>query len=134
MTATYRADEVADLVCVPYRTLMRWVQGGVLNPEGARRGHRNETAWRPKDLREASVLVALRRAGFSMQKMRRALDYLRSIGHNPMSTGDFIAVRLGNSEHPSELIKICSTGEALALLQQPGQLVLPLLPMRDRDP
>ena len=130
MTETiYRADEVADLVGIPYRSLMRWVQGGILNPEGARRGHRKETTWHPEDLREASVLVALRRAGFSMQKLRRALDWLRSAGHNPMSTGDFIAVRLGNGEHPSELIKICDTGEAMTLIQQPGQLVMRLQPI-----
>ena len=126
MATIYRSDEVANLARVPYRSLMRWVEAGLLNPEGARRGKRNETTWHPKDLREASILVALRSAGFSMQRLRKALEWLRSAGHNPMSTGDFIAVRLGNGEHPSELIKICDTGEAMTLLQQPGQLVMSL--------
>ena len=129
MTDTYTAYQVAERVGVAYRSLMRWVQRGILNPEGARRGHRNETTWHDKDLREASVLAGCLRAGFSMQKMGKALEYLRGIGHNPMSTGDFLVIRLGNGADPSELVKICDTGEALALVRQPGQLVMRLQPI-----
>lgn len=122
------AYEVAGQVRVPYRTLMNWVENGLLTPEGAGRGHRHPTTWHPKDLREASVLAALRRAGFSMQRLRQALDYLKSLGHNPMSTGRFIVVR-GGRGHPRELIKICEDGqEALALIREQGQMLLPLLP------
>jgi len=126
---TYTAYEVAGRVSVAYRSLMRWVQRGILNPEGARRGHRNETTWHDKDLREASVLAGCLRAGFSMQKMGKALNYLRSIGHNPLSTGEFLVIRLGNGADLSELVKVCDTGEALALVRQPGQLVMRLQPI-----
>ena len=133
MTTTYTSHEVARLVGVPYRSLMNWTEARLLNPENARAGHRNPSTWHPKDLREASVLAALRRAGFSLQRLHKAIAWLRSAGHNPMSTGDFIAVRLGNGAHPSELIKFCDSGEAVALLQQPGQLVMPLQPMHTTD-
>jgi len=129
MMTTYNSYEVAGRVGVSYRTLMRWVQHNILNPEGARRGHRFPTTWHRKDLREASVLAACLRAGFSLQRMRKALNYLRGIGHNPLSTGDFLVIRLGNGGDPSELVKICDTGEALALIQQPGQLVMRLQPI-----
>ena len=123
--AEYTAAQAAELSETPYRTIMRWAVQGLLNPEGAGRGRRYPTIWRDKDIREASVLVGLRRAGFSLPRLREAISYLRSLGQNPMSTGRFLAVRNGDG-HPSELIKFCNTGEAVALLQQPGQLVLPL--------
>ena len=123
--AEYTAAQVAELIKTPYRTVMQWVQYGLLSPERANAGRRIPTVWAEKDVREASILVALRRAGFSLQRLRQAIDYLRTLGHNPMSTGQFLAVRTGDG-HPSELLKFCNTGEAIALLQQPGQLVLPL--------
>ena len=122
---TYLAREVAEIHGLPYRTLMHWVEGGLLNPEGARRGHRYATTWHEKDLREASVLAGLRRAGFSLQRLGEAVDYLRSIGHNPMSTGEFLVVRTVEGE-PADVIKFCDTGEVIALLRRPGQLVFPL--------
>ena len=122
---TYTAAQAAEVVACPYRTLMYWVEEGLLNPEGACRGRRYPTTWHPKDMREASMLAALRRAGFSLQKLKEAVAYLRSLGQNPMSTGKFIVIRLEGGP-PSELIKLCETGEAIELLQRPGQLVMPL--------
>jgi len=122
---TYMAAQVADMVGVPYRTLMDWVAHELLNPLNARSGQRIQTAWRPKDVREASVLANLRRAGFSLQNIKRACAYLRSLGHNPMSTGEFIVIRTGKGE-PRDIVKFCDTGEAVALVKDRGQLVLPL--------
>ena len=126
---TYTSAEVAELAGTPYRTLMRWAAQGLLNPEGAHPGRGvgrwQPTTWHAKDVREASILAGLRRAGFSLQRLREGIEYLRSIGHNPMSTGEFLAVRDGDG-HPSELIKVCDSGEAIALLQKPGQMVFRL--------
>lgn len=127
---TYTGYEVARKCGIPYRSLQNWVEQGLLNPEGCRRGQRRPATWHGKDLREAGVLAACRRAGFSLQKLHKAVVWLRRAGHNPMSTGTFVVVKMGNGGHPSELIKFCDTGEALALVQQPGQLVLPLLPIK----
>lgn len=126
------AYEVAGKIGTPYRTLMHWVGQGLLNPEGARRGRRYASTWNAKDLREATILAALRRAGFSLQRLRKAFEYLRSVGHNPMSTGEFVVVHTGKGE-PAELIKFCTSGEALALIRDPGQVVMPLPPM-EPDP
>ncbi len=122
---TYTASEVASKVGVPYRTLMNWLEHGLLNPARARSGHGVQTEWRAKDVREASVLNSLRRAGFSLQNIKKAHAYLRSIGHNPMSSGQFIVIRTGKGE-PKDIVKICDEGEAMALLRDRGQLVLPL--------
>lgn len=125
MTVAYTGYQVAELVGVPYRSLMRWVEAGLLNPEGARRGHRNPATWHDKDLHEASVLAACRLIGFSMQKMRKVMTYLKSVGQNPLSSGEFVCLYTGDGE-PAELIKFCESGEVLALVRKPGQVVLPL--------
>jgi DNA-binding transcriptional MerR regulator len=104
---------------------MQWVQYGLLHPEGANRGRRYTTTWREKDAREASILAALRTAGFSLQRLRQAIDYLRDLGHNPMSTGEFIVIRRSGGE-PADVIKITDSGEAIPLLRDRGQLVMPL--------
>jgi len=122
---SYTGHEIADMTSLQYRTLQHWVERGLLNPEGARRGKWQAATWHDKDLREATVLSACRRAGFSMQKMRQAAEYLRGIGHNPFSTGQFVVVKNGPGE-PQELIKYCDSGEAIALLRQPGQVVMML--------
>lgn len=121
----YTSFEVARMAGVQYRTLMYWVAFGLLNPVNARAGKRKSTIWNDKDVREASVLNCLRRAGFSLQRLRQAIDYLRSINHNPLSTGNFIVVCTQEGK-PQDVIKICDTGEALQLLHNVGQLVLPL--------
>lgn len=132
MAEAVLTKQVAILVGVPRRTLAHWVSLGLLNPEGARRGRRNPALWHAKDIREATVLAACRLAGYSLQKLRGAAEYLKSIGHNPFSTGDFVVVSTGDGE-PGELIKICTDGEALALIRQPGQVIM-ALPIEGRDP
>lgn len=121
----YTASQVAEMVGCPYRTLMRWMEYDLLHPQGAMAGRRRPTTWQAKDVREASILTALRRAGFSLQRLREAITYLRSIGQNPLSTGEFLVIRLGDGP-PSELVKVCKGGEALALIRNRGQIVMPL--------
>ena len=121
----YTAAEVAEMVGRPYSTLMRWVQDRLLHPQGARGGHRRPTTWHAKDIREASILSALRRAGYSLHRLRGAMAYLRSLGQNPFSSGEFIVIRHGDGP-PSELVKLCDTGQVIALIRNRGQLVLPL--------
>lgn len=126
MGTTYTAAEVAEKVGVPYRSLMYWVEHDMLNPTNARRGQRVETVWHTKDVREASVLANLRRAGFSLQQLKEAMAYLRSLGQNPMSTGEFIVVTVAGERKPTDIVKFCTTGEAVSLVKDRGQLVLPL--------
>lgn len=122
---TYLATDVAAMVDVPYSTLMRWLSQGLLNPTNARQGQSIQTYWGAKDVREASVLANLRRAGFSLQRLRRAMEYLRSVGHNPFSSGQFIAITKADGE-PADIVKVVNEQEAIELLRHPGQLVMRL--------
>jgi len=104
---------------------MRWFERGLVTPQGGG-AQGKDTWWTAKDVREASILAGLRTARFSLQKLTEAIVYLRGIGHNPMSSGQFLVIS-GNDGDPRELVKICSTGEAVALMRKHrGQLILPL--------
>lgn len=117
---TYLAAQVADMVGVPYRTLMDWVAHELLNPLNARSGQRIQTAWRPKDVREASVLANLRRAGFSLQNIKRACAGWERRG---MPDGDFVVFRIGKGE-PDDVMMFCDEDEARRQLGNPGRLVM----------
>jgi hypothetical protein len=126
METTWNSHEVAAMLDMPYRTLMNWCEWGHLRPEGEGIQSYPYT-WRAKDVHEAHVLHAMRVARVSMQKLVKVMDWLRSIGHNPLSTGEFVIVN-GKADKPQDIIKFCTTGEAISLLQKGtrGQLILPL--------
>ena len=124
------SETAAEALGVPYRTLMSWVESGLLEPDRVigqyKPGHkRPERRWSRKHLREARVFIDLRRRGVPLKTIRKAMDYLRSLGHNPFSTGKFLVI--GDPHKPGSVIKICDSGEVLDLVAR-GQLVLPLAP------
>ena len=124
--ATYNSTEAAQIAGVPYPTLMRWVEQGLIRPQSWPGKQRGEVEWSDKNVREASILGALRKCGFSMQKLRDILAYLRRLGHNPFSTGRFL-VCMNRMGQPESLVKICDDGEAFELMRDGrGQMLLPL--------
>jgi DNA-binding transcriptional MerR regulator len=124
--ATYTSDVVAEAVGVPYRTLMRWVEEGLIIPAVHPKKHRVPVQWSEKNLREVDILAQLRKCNLSLQQIRGIMTYLRKLGDNPFSSGEFI-VLLGPDGSPQELVKIRNGGEALALMKKHrGQLMLPL--------
>lgn len=115
--------QVAEKVAVPYRKLMRWVEEGLLHPDRVPEHRRPAAKWTAKDVREANVIVQLRQRGVPLQRIHQAMDYLRSLGHNPFSSGQFLV--LGDPTRDSGFVKVCETGEVIDLVSH-GQLVLPL--------
>ena len=117
----YSTQQVAEQTGVHYRTLMRWIEQGLVEP--AVRGRRGrQTLLSKKAFREVAVLAKLREL-LSLQQLRQALDALRAQGHNPLSTGDFAVVRDLRGER--SLLKVCERGEVIELLaKHPGQLRL----------
>jgi DNA-binding transcriptional MerR regulator len=117
--------EVAKLLEIPYRTLMRWSEGGLIDVEGG--GYRGKgTLWTEKNIREASVIYALRTARLGLKKIEEIMGYLKGIGETDISAGDFLVIR-GEDGEPREIVKFVTTGEAISLLKETrGQLILPL--------
>ena len=126
MPETYTTEFVADTIGMSRRTLLHWVSEGLIQPVQWENTRRVPVLWSEKNVREASVLLHLRKSRLSLQKIRSIMAYLRGLGHNPLSTGEFV-VFTGSKGKPSEIVKICTTGEAIALMKSHrGQLMLPL--------
>ncbi|MFQ5794801.1 MAG: helix-turn-helix domain-containing protein [Candidatus Bipolaricaulia bacterium] len=117
----YTSQEVAEQTEVPYRTLMRWVKQGLIDPTvPGRRGR--QTLFTKEEFREVAILAKLRKF-LSVKQLREALNYLRSLGHNPLSEGDFAIVRDIRGERA--LFKICKEGDVIKVMEEePGQLRL----------
>lgn len=130
----YTTEFVAETLGVPRRTLLHWASEGLLAPAQYERIRRVPVLWSEKNIREASVLVHLRKSRLSLQRIRSIMAYLRGLGHNPMSTGEFV-VLMGSRGKPSEIVKICTSGEAIALMtKHRGQYMLPLWSPEEETP
>lgn len=108
MNKLYVGRRVAQQIGVPYRTLMYWVETGLLHPEGYSGRKRTPVRFSEKDLAEAGRLVALRRY-LSGQNLRDALGHLRSLGHNPLSTGKFVVIE--QRDGTRAFFKVIRSGE-----------------------
>jgi hypothetical protein len=113
MNLTQAAKEVG----VGLPTLSYWLRIGLIKPPGYKRKRRIPVRIGPEELRELCIIKRLR-AFISLQKLRGALAYLRSIGHNPLSSGDFLVIG-------ERLIKVCGPDEVIELSRKyRGQLIL----------
>ena len=115
----YSAIAVAQKIGTPYRTLMEWVAKGIVRPALYTPGKRT-TFFSQENVREILILRALREH-LSLQQIRSALDDLRQIGHNPLSTGDFIVAR--NVRGERLMLKICNEDQIIELLRQRPQMI-----------
>ncbi|MFQ5796279.1 MAG: MerR family transcriptional regulator [Candidatus Bipolaricaulia bacterium] len=116
----YSTKTVAEKAGVPYRTMMRWVKDGLITPYVYPGGSGRPALFSKKEFREVIILARLREF-LSMQKLKEALAHLRSLGHNPLSTGEFAVVRDARGERA--LFKLCNTGEAIELIQENPQQI-----------
>ncbi len=69
----YTSSEVSRISGVSLRQLQWWDERGVVSPR--QQGHRR--VYLPQEVVEVSVIAALRRKGFSLQKIRRVLRFLQ---------------------------------------------------------
>jgi DNA-binding transcriptional MerR regulator len=67
------SNEVAALTGISLRQLQWWDERGLVVPE--RKGHRR--LYSLDDLAEVAVIAELRRKGFSLQRMRKVVRFLR---------------------------------------------------------
>ena len=122
----YTSQAAADLVGVPYRTLMNWVARGLLAPEGAGLGRSGKMLWREKDITEARNLSQFRRRRLPpIGAVNEILAFLRELGHNPLSRGQFTITR-DDQGKLQEIVKLLD-GLAISLMPETrGQLELRL--------
>ena len=74
MDNRYTSNEVVKLTGISLRQLQWWDERGLVVP--SREGHRR--LYSMEDVAEIAVIVELRRKGFSLQRMRKVIRFLRN--------------------------------------------------------
>ena len=77
MARLYSSDEARKLAGISYRQLDYWVRQGAVKPEQASIGRGTARRWSAIQVVELRVIAGMRRAGVSMQRVRRAVGWLR---------------------------------------------------------
>jgi DNA-binding transcriptional MerR regulator len=122
----YDSRTVATQLGIPYRTLMYWVETGLIRPHTYSGRRRTPVKFSDKDVKEIGRLVQLRRY-LRGQSLRDVLNTLREMGHNPLSQGDFLV--LENRKGQRNVIKIMYNNEAIELLHAQPERQLRLIPL-----
>lgn len=122
----YGSHTVAAQLDIPYRTLMYWVETGLIRPHTYSGRRRTPVKFSDKDVKEVGRLAQLRRY-LRGQQLRDVLNTLREMGHNPLSQGDFLV--LENRKGQRNVIKIMHNNEAIQLLHEKPDGQLRLIPL-----
>src|SRR5262245_13546546 len=85
----YDSRTVAAQLGIPYRTLMYWVETGLVHPHAYSGRRRTPVLFSAKDVKEIGRLVQLRKY-LRGQSLRDVLNTVRAMGHHPLSTGYFL--------------------------------------------
>ena len=122
----YDSHTVAAQLGIPYRTMMYWVETGLIRPHTYTGRRRTPVLFSNKDVKEIARLAQLRRY-LRGQSLRDVLNRLRAMGHNPLSQGDFLV--LENRKGQRNVIKIMQNNEAIELLHNRSEGQLRLIPL-----
>src|SRR5467141_1547508 len=87
MKRQFSSNDVIALTGITDRQLQWWDERGVVVP--SREGHRRVYSW--DELVTVAVICQLRRRGFSLQRMRKAIGFLRQ------ESGTSLAATVGAS-------------------------------------
>lgn len=124
MTDLYSLVDIAKMDNTPpQRTLYNWLTDGIIEPK-TKKGSRSYFS--EKTIREVRVLKMLRNY-FSLQKLKDVHSYLKSIGHNPYSRGNWLIIDTGKEGNERYRLQKEMDGKTIELTNNNrGQLVLPL--------
>ncbi len=123
---SYDSRTVATQLGIPYRTLMYWVETGLIRPHAYSGRRRTPVLFSDRDIKEIGRLIQLRKY-LRGQSLRDVLTTLRAMGHNPLSQGDFLV--LENRQGQRNVIKIMQNNEAIQLLHNRLDRQLLLIPL-----
>ena len=110
----YSAYETAEATGVPYRTLMWWVEEGVIRPYRCPRRGEVQAAFSNEDIQEIKIISRLREF-IPLQKLREIRRCLKGTSRNPFCGGEFLVVS-------GDVVKVCSKIEAINTLESNTRL------------
>jgi DNA-binding transcriptional MerR regulator len=105
----FTSSEVARISGVSLRQLQWWDERSVVSPR--QQGHRR--VYLPQEVAEVAVIAALRRKGFSLQKIRRVLRFLQKEMGKRLAD----AVAAGTEMH------LLTDGKSIFLEDQPDRII-----------
>ena len=105
----YTSSEVARISGVSLRQLQWWDERNVVSP--IQQGHRR--VYLPQEVVEVSVIAALRKKGFSLQKIRRVLKFLQKE----------MGKRLADATAGQADIHLLTDGKNIYLEDQPDRII-----------
>src|SRR5918996_1721141 len=112
----YRAPQVTKLLGISYRQLDYWDRTGLVKPsvKGAQ-GSGTQRLYSFEDMLQLKVIDQLLDAGVSLQKVRKAVDYLK--GHLNQSPQGLNLVSDGNKIYaattPGEIFDVLQKGQGV---------------------
>jgi DNA-binding transcriptional MerR regulator len=116
----YRGPQVCSIIGITYRQLDYWARTHLIRPSVAdARGSGTQRRYSYRDLVELKVIKSLLDAGVSLQKARKAIEFLRS------QSEDIAAASLVLNGTDSVLV-VRDSGELVDLLRQ-GQGVFSIM-------
>ena len=122
----YDSRTVASQLGIPYRTLMYWVETGLIEPYEYSGRRRTPVRFSDDDVREVGRLAELRKH-LSGQSLRDVLNRLRAMGSKPLSQGDYLLVE--NRKGQRNVIRIMQNNEAVQLLNAQPDSQMHLIPL-----
>ena len=122
----YDSRTVASQLGIPYRTLMYWVETGLIQPHEYSGRRRTPVRFSVDDVREVGRLAQLRKY-LRGQSLRDVLNRLRAMGSNPLSQGDFLV--LENRKGQRNVIRIMQNNEAIHLMNTQPDSQMQLIPL-----
>ncbi|MDE0205709.1 MAG: MerR family transcriptional regulator [Candidatus Tectomicrobia bacterium] len=122
----YDSRTVASQLGIPYRTLMYWVETGLIEPHEYSGRRRTPVRFSDDDVREVGRLAELRKH-LRGQSLRDVLNRLRAMGPRPLSQGDYLL--LENRKGQRNVIRIMQNNEAVQLLNAQPDSQMQLIPL-----
>ena len=115
-TEGYRVPDVCRLVGISYRQLDYWARTGLVTPSVRNAGGSGtQRLYSFQDLVELKVIRKLLDTGISLQRIRKAVQYLRGhMGSRPASmTLMSDGVRVYAATSPDEIVDLVSKGQGV---------------------
>jgi DNA-binding transcriptional MerR regulator len=120
--AGFRGPQVCRIVGITYRQLDYWARTDLVRPSVCdAQGSGSQRLYSYRDLLELKVIKEMLDAGFSLQRARKAIDYLRAELGDDLASASLV-LDGGRSI-------LARTGEALVDLVREGQGVLNIVPL-----
>jgi len=122
----YSSQEASRLAGITYRQLDSWTRSGLVKPEQEAAGSGSVRGWSPEQVVALRVIGDLRRAGLPMQRIRRAVNWLRRNLPKiaaPLSELSFVTdgQRIFYlSRNPGKLVDVLAGGQAVLMVSMEG--------------